>query len=183
MKLVKVFLWLLLPIAAMAQTLDEQVAASRQIAQRFGGQLKTELQTAMAAGGPQQAISVCNIQAPAIAQQLSGETDAKVGRTSLKVRNPSNAPDEWERAVLQRFEQQKAQGANVQTLEFYERVEVNGKMQFRYMKAIPTGQLCTTCHGTNIAQPIANQLTELYPQDEARGFNIGDIRGAFSITH
>ena len=50
------------------------------------------------------------------------------------------------------------------------------------MKAIPTGELCLVCHGTQIAPQVLEKLDALYPRDEARGFSAGDIRGAFTIT-
>ncbi|MBK6511624.1 MAG: DUF3365 domain-containing protein [Haliea sp.] len=53
--------------------------------------------------------------------------------------------------------------------------------EFRYMKAIPTGDVCTGCHGTQIAAPLANALKERYPADRATGFVAGDLRGAFSV--
>jgi hypothetical protein len=56
------------------------------------------------------------------------------------------------------------------------------KTVFRYMKAIPTAELCVACHGAEIPPDVAAKLEELYPQDKARGFQPGDIRGAFTIT-
>lgn len=52
---------------------------------------------------------------------------------------------------------------------------------FRYMKAIPTKGLCLTCHGEALTEPVKATLAELYPEDKATGFKVGDIRGAFSI--
>ena len=41
-----------------------------------------------------------------------------VARTSLKVRNPNNTPDEWEANVLNRFEQRKKKGEYLNKLSF-----------------------------------------------------------------
>jgi hypothetical protein len=49
------------------------------------------------------------------------------------------------------------------------------------MKAIPTGKVCLTCHGSNIKLNLRTRINELYPEDKAYGFEIGDIRGAFTI--
>ena len=51
------------------------------------------------------------------------------------------------------------------------------------MKAIGTQPVCTVCHGNGIAPEVAARLDALYPDDLARGFEAGDIRGAFSIVH
>ncbi|MPQ96322.1 DUF3365 domain-containing protein, partial [Thioclava sp. JE_KL1] len=53
---------------------------------------------------------------------------------------------------------------------------------YRYMKPIPTGAVCLSCHGTHIAPAVKQKLNELYPHDKAVGFNKGDIRGAFSFS-
>jgi len=84
--------------------------------------------------------------------------------------------------VLNDFEKRKADGANPKKLEHYEVVTENGKKMFRYMKAIPTAEVCTKCHGQNINPAVKAKLNELYPNDKATGFKAGDIRGAFTIT-
>jgi hypothetical protein len=50
------------------------------------------------------------------------------------------------------------------------------------MKAIPTGDVCLLCHGAQLAPGVSQVLTELYPEDKATGFSMGDIRGAFVVT-
>lgn len=62
-----------------------QVAASRAAAKEFMAKLKGELETAMKAGGPTNAIEVCNKKAPAIAQEISKAKGFRIARTSLTV--------------------------------------------------------------------------------------------------
>jgi hypothetical protein len=38
------------------------------------------------------------------------------------------------------------------------------------------------CHGSDIDPYVDARIRELYPDDQARGFKPGDIRGAFTIT-
>jgi hypothetical protein len=66
-------------------------------------------------------------------------------------------------------------------LEFSEEVIEKGKRHFRYMKAIPTGKVCLSCHGEKLDPAVAAKLKALYPRDKAVGFRSGDIRGAFTI--
>ena len=51
------------------------------------------------------------------------------------------------------------------------------------MKAIPVQPLCLTCHGTDemIAPEVAQRLQSDYPHDRARGYTVGQIRGAVTI--
>ena len=39
--------------------------------------------------------------------------------------------------------------------------------------------LCLSCHGSELAPDIATQITDLYPEDRAVGFEVGDLRGVF----
>jgi hypothetical protein len=166
---------------ACSADLEQQATDSRAVAKEFAEELKGELVAALQSGGPIAAVAVCNTRAPQIAAQASERTGWQVGRTSLKLRNPDNAPDAWERAVLEDFEKRKAAGEDPQTLEYYSVVEQGGKQQFRYMKAIPTGEVCLTCHGSSLQPELVEKLDALYPQDKARDFKAGDIRGAFTI--
>jgi len=83
---------------------------------------------------------------------------------------------------MQAFEKRKAAGEEIKTLEFAEIVTTDGQKQFRYMKAIPTGEVCLQCHGSNIDPSVEATLKTFYPHDQATGFKQGDIRGAFTIT-
>jgi len=180
----KVFLTLALSgmvSGVQASEVDQLKKEGRQIAKQFLGTLKPELKKAMKSGGPVHAIEVCHKKAPQITAELSHKTGWQLKRTSLKVRNPANAPDAWEKRVLQQFEQQKAQGADVKKLEYGEVVEESGHKVFRYAKAIPTGKVCVVCHGEHVPAPVMKAIRTYYPHDRATGFRPGDIRGMFSF--
>lgn len=145
--------------------------------QSFAKQLKNTLKKSITQNGFEAAIDACQLQAPLIAQQQS-LTDWKVKRTSLKVRNPNNQADSWEHNTLLEFEERILSGETIKTIETLELVEG----QLRYMKAIPTQQLCTACHGTAITPDLRATLTQRYPLDQATGFELGQLRGAFSLT-
>ncbi len=166
-----------------ASDLERRAQASRELIKEFAGALKRELKGALAEGGPLRAITACSAVAPAIAQQYSSQKGWRIGRTSLKPRNPANAPDRWERSVLESFERRRTAGEDPARMEFFEMVEQDGKRVFRYMKAVPTAEKpCLACHGSNIRPEVAAALDERYPEDKARGFRAGEIRGAFTIT-
>jgi len=176
-----------LPLAAHAGAeTDPLVAESKQVVKEFFGKLKGELQSAMKEGGPVHAIQVCNTIAPAVAQELSDKHGMRVARTSLKLRNQENAPDAWEQKVLEQFEARRAKGENPAKMAYSEVVEENGQKRFRFMKAIgmpPLDQMpCLKCHGEEIADPVKAKLDELYPDDQARGYKPGQIRGAFTLS-
>ena len=161
----------------------ERAQQSRAVVKTFMGELKHELKSALKMGGAVAGIEVCNKLAPSIAEAQSHKTGWVVGRTSLRPRNPDNAPDAWESRVLKDFEARKAAGEDPKKIEHYEVVSLKGRRVFRYMKAIPTAEKpCLVCHGENIKPAIASKLDQTYPNDKARGYRAGDIRGAFSIV-
>ena len=164
------------------EELERRTAESRAVTMEFMQTLKGELQAAMKEGGPVNAIQVCNKRAPEIAAGFSEQKGWMVARTSLKYRNPDNAPDAWERTVLEQFEERKANGEDPKQMAYADVVEDDGAKKFRFMKAIPTAPVCLACHGETIDAAVEARIQELYPEDRARGFNAGDIRGAFTIT-
>ena len=171
-----------LPLIAAPADAPPEVVTSREVARKFGATLKEALQQAIQSGGPVNGIAVCHEKAGQIADELSQQQGMLVGRTSLKVRNPANAPDTWELAVLKQFEARKAQGEPADHLEFFAVIDDDqGQKTFRYMKAIPTTALCLNCHGENLSPEVDAKLKELYPTDAARGFKEGELRGAFTL--
>lgn len=169
---------LLLTSTAMAGAPD-RIAEGRDIARQFGAELRSELKAAMAEGGPLAAIRVCHEEAPRIARDAAQRTGAEVGRTSTRLRNPANRPDAHERGVLQEFEEAAASG-DLETPP--ERLETLPDGRVRYMRGIIIEPPCLACHGEGLAQPVTAAIDARYPEDEARGYAPGDLRGAFTIT-
>ena len=78
--------------------------------------------------------------------------------TALKLINPHNAPDEFEKKALLRFRDDKT------LKEYYETIPTDdGKENFRYLKPLLIEKSCLKCH-------------------VAQGYKIGETRGAISIT-
>lgn len=172
-----------LTLALTAQAADTANAGNeaRALIGQFTTELQGELGAAIKQGGPVAAVAVCKARAPAITEQVSTAGGWQVGRTSLKTRNPANAPDPWETRVLEQFEQRKARGEPAQGMRYAEVVDLDGQKTYRYMQAIPTAEVCLACHGSALAPDLAEALDKAYPDDQARGYALGDIRGAFTL--
>lgn len=151
---------------------------SRALTTRFAETMMAELVRAMSGFGPPEAVRVCRERAPEIAAELARESGAKIGRTSLKFRNPQNIPEAWQIPVLMRFEQAGASAAQ-DKLEQFERNPAPG-IEARYMQAIIAKPMCMSCHGEPETS-VKEELRETYPHDRATGYEAGDIRGAFYI--
>lgn len=174
---------ILSPLANADKTdTQNNIEQARSLVKAFGSDLKSTLVTSMKAEGPIKALTVCNEEAGPIAKKHSALAEWDISRTSTKVRNINNTPDDWESAVLLQFEKRKAASENVKTMEYMEAIKKGEKTTYRYMKPITTAGACLTCHGKKLDATVANKIHSLYPQDQATGFEIGDIRGAFSLT-
>ena len=165
--------------ASLAAATPDRAAEGQAIAAEFGAELRAELQAAMAAGGPLAAIRVCNEDAPRIAAAAAAQAGAEVGRTSTRVRNPANAPDEHERRVLEEFAAMLESGPAESPPQ---RLDALPDGRVRFMSAIIVQPQCLGCHGVELAPPVAEAIDRLYPEDQARGYQPGELRGAFTIT-
>jgi hypothetical protein len=125
---------------------------------------------------------VCNEQAPKIATKIATDANVQIGRTALKLRNPKNAPSEWQRAVLLDFQNRLKSGEAIGALEYATTVKSGNQTEHRYMKAIATEPVCLTCHGAQVSPSLQSSIRAKYPSDAATGFNVGELRGAVYIV-
>lgn len=166
-------------VSGTAKDTETGVPAAKSAIKELAEALQTELKGAMQAGGPVAAIGVCNTRAMPLTAEAAANHDMVLSRVSLKNRNPANAPNSWQAAVLEDFEKRKSAGDDIAGLAWTDTVSIDGGREFRFMKAIPTGKVCLQCHGAKLAPEVSAILSQLYPEDRATGFAIGDIRGAF----
>ena len=180
MKKIAVAAALLATLPALA---DDLLPEARKVATMVPPKLLAVLTTEIEKGGPEGAIGACREKAPAMAKAASEQTGWSIRRVSLNNRNPKAVPDAWERGVLEDFDRRAAAGESPATLEKGELVAEEGKQSYRYMKALPTLDLCLKCHGPQAAlsPAVKAKLAELYPQDKATGYSVGQIRGAMTI--
>lgn len=162
-----------------AQLLEE----ARKVASGVPPKLLAVLAAEISKGGPESAISVCKEQAPKMAAAASAESGWAIRRVSLRNRNPKAVPDAWERTVLEDFDKRNAAGEKPAVLEKGEIVAEGDKKYYRYMKALPTQEICLQCHGAadKLSPAVKAKLQELYPLDQAVGYGLAEIRGAMTL--
>lgn len=167
-------------LSMMAAAEPGSLAEDRALAKQLSTTLKSELSAAMQVS-PERAIEVCSERATAIAKTLGAREGVKVGRTALRVRNPENRPLDWQRDVLNDFARRARAGEKLETLEYSAAGGEGDFAEHRYMKAIAMEPLCLTCHGPQLASPIKAAIAKRYPNDEATGFAVGELRGAVYV--
>jgi hypothetical protein len=168
-------------VLAQSMAQEDLILQAQTLASDFQKNLKGALTQAMANGGPVRAIDVCKVDAPAIAEELSSEGWV-VARTALKVRNPANAPSDWERSEMEQMQRQLGAGKTPAEIVVARVRDTDQGKVFSYLQPIMTGKLCLTCHGEELAPPVAEALATHYPDDQAIGFKEGELRGAFSFS-
>ncbi|HEX6316812.1 MAG TPA: DUF3365 domain-containing protein [Gemmatimonadaceae bacterium] len=169
--------------ADVAPPLDSaSVARGRAAADELGGDLVTMLTGELKRGGPVAAIAVCadSAQVRTERHQSSGITVRRVG---TRVRNPKNAPDSTEAAVLVAFAGAIAENRPMADTAFVSR-DADGNPVTRYMRAIKVQEFCTACHGPvdSISPAVKQVIASRYPDDRATGYRTGELRGAISVT-
>lgn len=157
------------PAFADAVKRGEAVITALQVA------LLAELTSEMQRGGPSSAVKVCHLSATAVAQDVARKQGMAAGRTSHRLRNPTNAPKAWAAPIVASYAGKPAAGVDGFVVDLGDRVGL--------IKPIGVQPACLACHGPReqIAPAILRELTERYPGDQAVGFKEGDIRGWFWV--
>lgn len=122
---------------------------------------------------PAEAIHVCRDEAPAIAARLSVE-GVRMGRTSHKLRNPANSPQPWVEPLLVAYLETPTDSEP--------RAVYIDDSTIGYVEPIYVMSFCLACHGPSIEPEILAELRSAYPEDEATGFRVNDLRGLFWLT-
>lgn len=168
--------------AQSAAQLDARVAGAQRAAGALATQLGGQLRHALDTVGPVGAIDVCRSVAANIAYAISLDTGWKVTRVGTRVRDPIlGMPDAFEQKVLIDFARRLEEGQHPDTLLHAEVVEEPQGRFFRFMKGMPTGEPCLTCHGSALRDDVRAALAQSYPHDRATGYRPGELRGAVSV--
>jgi BRCT domain type II-containing protein len=133
----------------------------------------------MSTGGAENAITVCAKVSPDMEKRVSEKHGLTLKRVSDKYRNPSHVPDEVESKAIQRWKDEVSQGMKPAVYT----QKSNG--EFRVIAPIMIDNAtCLKCHGseTEIDRAALEKIQVVYPDDKAKGYKMGDVRGAFSAS-
>jgi hypothetical protein len=108
------------------------------------------------------------------AMQLSKENGWQVKQISKKYRNPAHKPDGPHAIMaLAKFEK------DPDLIGFWDREVRDGQGGTRYFRRINVEASCLACHGGKGSRP--EFVKNKYPEDRAFDFNVGDLRGMYSV--
>jgi hypothetical protein len=142
--------------------------------------LSGRLQEAMRERGTAGALEFCNVEALPLTQQVADEQGMEVVRTSLRLRNPANAPDAVDAEALAWFQERVGAGEEPPAVH----VRKVDEAEYRYYQPLQTAGPCLQCHGPreSLAPDVLQALGERYPADEAVGYAEGDWRGLLRVS-
>jgi hypothetical protein len=154
---------------------------ARVAARELAAHLKELLRQELGRGGFEGAIAVCAEVAQTRTAEYRESFKNDIRRVSLRRRNPANEPDVYERRVLESFDRLPVESRP--EAEHWEVVSEDGRESLRYLKPLVASAMCLTCHGPReeIPSQVSAALAEHYPDDQATGFDVGDVRGAVTV--
>lgn len=165
---------------ADGEIIDAAMKRGNTIADSAQKLLGGTLKKAISEGGVQHAIEYCNLSAYAIMDSIEAAFGAEVRRASLKVRNPKDAPNQLEKQILEAYAYQ-VQNNDVLSAN----IQRDGDEYLLYTRPITIKDaVCLNCHG-EVGKYLKTEdyalIKELYPEDNASGHQMGDLRGMWSI--
>jgi hypothetical protein len=166
----KLCLFLYFPFA-LAQDFESD---ARSLASDLKMSLVKNLSEKIAKDGPVAAVPFCHANVKSIAKGAAKDRTEKFefGRTSHKLRNGNNKAEPWAEKYLGEFQgtfkSDKKKSFIIHKLENSKRV---------YLEPLYVEAKCLLCHGDNINNEVKNKILELYPNDQATGFKLGEFRG------
>lgn len=107
------------------------------------------------------------------AKRIAEANGWKIQQFAEKYRNPVNSADKEAARLIHVL------AADPSLQGMWIRTEMNGTPGLRYVRRIEVKQACMPCHGARDDRP--EFIRDGYPRDRAYNFEVGDIRGVYSV--
>jgi cytochrome c553 len=150
----------------------------RRYAMQTKSVLGSNLLKAIKSGGPEHAVTFCNIRAETLTDSSGTAQNVSIRRVSDRPRNPVNAADSMELAKIIALREDLAGGISLPYRLHEEEQTITGYYP------IVTNDMCLKCHGEkgeNIAPTTLSALEALYPDDKATGYAANQLRGIWVV--
>jgi len=165
-----------------ATTNKELKAEAKAAIKNMGQTLQAEMKKNMKSGGALKAAQFCSKEATNIEKDINSKykKGVTVKRVSLKYRNPENAPTDDEAMVLKQMQRKLKDHKNKPSMKVMKIADNYYKV---YKPIFVNKKVCLKCHGDSKHrdQKAYKEIKKAYPHDKAKGYKIGDFRGAFVV--
>ncbi len=175
----------ILMLSSCSKTLsDEQIVKytkeGKEMAKATANKLGSNLSEKMKEGGVKEAIPFCNTMAYPLTEEMSDKYNAIIRRTSDKLRNEKNKPDEQENKIIDHYKKELSANKQLKPV-----VEIDASGNPHFYGPIILQKKCLACHGSigkEVSVKTDSLIKSYYSNDMAIGFKEGDLRGIWSIT-
>ncbi len=170
------------PDAILPEEAGAVVSLAEPAASELLRTLVGRLTSAVEEGGAVHALRFCSNEALPLTRgvELGLEGGLGLKRTSFRVRNPANAPDEGDEDALLFFEERILLDGEAPA-NLVQRVSHS---EYRYYRPLFVAEVCVRCHGEaeSLEPDVRDALGQLYPEDLATGYSTGDFRGLVRVS-
>lgn len=139
--------------------------------------LQEALKSALAEGGVPGAVQYCHLNALTLVRDLEDSLEVSIRRVTNRPRNPLDTLSSLEKQIWEAYEY-SPENAEAQ-------IQVLDKETLLFTKPIRiTNGLCLNCHGAageTLTPENHSLINQLYPEDQATGYRIGDLRGIWRV--
>jgi hypothetical protein len=159
---------------------DRAIAKGDMISQVTQMTLASKLKEVVQEKGIGEALKFCNVNAYPIVDSLEEAHNIKVKRASSRTRNPGNSPNKIEGDIINEYSREIAAGITPEV-----KTILDDDMVHYFKPIIISAELCLKCHGqagSDLLDENFRIISELYPNDNATGHKLGDLRGIWSIS-
>lgn len=136
--------------------------------------LMNNLTTQIRKNGVVAAVEFCHESALPLTDKAKSKK-LKMGRTSLKIRNPKNTAPQWIKSYLNEASKTTAQNP------FKEQVVILQDKSKAFISPLYVTHQCLQCHG-KLGGALKEKINKLYPNDQATGYKAGEFRGFVWVT-
>lgn len=150
-----------------------------QIVKRSFVTLSGELKKHLSEEGAINALKYCKANAISLTDSLGELDEVEISRVAERNRNPNNTLGEMDEQIFREYQNQLDAGIDLSPVL----VRNDGDSPVYYQPIIMAGQ-CVVCHGeveSEITPLVYSEIKELYPNDLATGFAVGELRGMWKI--
>ena len=145
--------------------------------------LSSNLQSAIQTSGVSNALPFCSLAATPLTAGLAAKHGVTIRRITHKARNPADQADAVELLILKEFAAALPAASATNPPPPLVTNVTAGTATF-FAPILLNNALCLKCHGEpgrDIAPEHLAVIQRLYPRDEATGFKLGELRGAWRI--
>jgi hypothetical protein len=168
---------------------DPAVTAIRLVGLRTidqsGNALVGEVKRVLATTSPAMAVGMFHLKEYKLPLAGRGEPAVTaLRRTSLRLRNPANTPDEADLAALKKIQSELEAGDSVSPVLVQRITLPNQPVEWRVYRPMVVMKQCLDCHGPDksLAPGVADTLQVFFPRDNAAGYKSGEWRGLIRVS-